>query len=67
MHRCSNRSRGDFGLGCDSKYLGEPTIGPMIGRDPHGDHVFLDVLAEVDSRIEPGGDNVHAAVVGSDV
>lgn len=39
----------------------------MILRNPHRDHVLLDVLAEVNPCIEASRNNVNATVVGDDV
>lgn len=41
--------------------------GAVIGRDTDGDHVLLNVFAEVDSGVETAGDDVHAVVVGGDL
>ncbi len=64
MQRCWTRSRGTFGFVRDLMYSGEPQSqehGPREITD--GDHVFLNVLAEVDASIEALRDNVSAAVI----
>src|SRR5215472_17557016 len=40
---------------------------PVIRRHAHRDHVFFDVLAEVDACVESRRDDIHAAVIGGDV
>jgi hypothetical protein len=39
----------------------------MIRRHAHRDHVFFDVLAEVDACVESGGNDIHATVIRGDV
>ena len=69
MQRCAVRSRGVFGFGCDTKYVGGGDDGgALLTRDLHGYHVALEELAEVDAGVEARGDQVTAAVVvGGDV
>jgi len=68
MHRCLSKSCGAFGFGCDLKYEGAPTIAARWSfGHPDGDHVLLNVFAEVYACIEAASNDVKATVISRDV